>query len=473
MSIIEDFKAQSAIEYLMTYGWMLLVVAVVGGAIFSAVGEETLVEVSGFDGEDVQVEDFAFSETGNLRFSIESFDSEQVTIQEISLEDEENTISWTGDLDLGSIGSNEIIHISGVEEAENAQILDLDITYDSGSLEDLSVSGEIQGTLEIEDDVNILASKPEDLQSIYEDLEGQGEEGEPYQINDVGELQAIEENTGEGTYYELEKDIHAIGTHYWNNGKGFDPIEDFEGSFSGLENEIKDLEINLPNTNTVGLFSDTGSDAVVTDIGVVNADVVGKDNTGVLIGRNRGEVSSSYASGGSVVKENSGGLVGRNTGSIHYSFANVDLNIQNSGRTRAGGVVGLNSGEVNNSYSFGDVDPNDDAERVGGFVGQNWNGGLIENSYSTGFVDQGGQNIGGFLGEDRPEGTDNNNYWDVEESGQSSSDGAAIALNTEDMQGSGGPSNMENMDFINTWDTVEDDYPILQSIGEEVQLDAR
>lgn len=33
---------QSAIEYLMTYGWMLLVVAIVGGTIFSVVDGDLL-----------------------------------------------------------------------------------------------------------------------------------------------------------------------------------------------------------------------------------------------------------------------------------------------------------------------------------------------------------------------------------------------------------------------------------------------
>ena len=36
--VLGSFKGQSAIEYLMTYGWMLLVVAVTGAAIFATVG---------------------------------------------------------------------------------------------------------------------------------------------------------------------------------------------------------------------------------------------------------------------------------------------------------------------------------------------------------------------------------------------------------------------------------------------------
>jgi hypothetical protein len=50
-------KGQSAIEYLMTYGWMLLVVAIVGGAIFATVNGRCVADVSGFTGSDIMVED--------------------------------------------------------------------------------------------------------------------------------------------------------------------------------------------------------------------------------------------------------------------------------------------------------------------------------------------------------------------------------------------------------------------------------
>lgn len=47
------FKGQSAIEYLMTYGWMLLVVAVVGATVFSVTQGRSVSSVSGFTGSDV------------------------------------------------------------------------------------------------------------------------------------------------------------------------------------------------------------------------------------------------------------------------------------------------------------------------------------------------------------------------------------------------------------------------------------
>lgn len=55
-------EGQSAIEYLMTYGWMLLVVAIVGGSIFSTVSGQCLNDVTGFTGQTVEVSDYALTQ---------------------------------------------------------------------------------------------------------------------------------------------------------------------------------------------------------------------------------------------------------------------------------------------------------------------------------------------------------------------------------------------------------------------------
>ena len=57
-------SGQSAIEYLMTYGWMLLVVAIVGGSVFSVFNQENLETVSGFQGDDVLVDNFGTTNEG-------------------------------------------------------------------------------------------------------------------------------------------------------------------------------------------------------------------------------------------------------------------------------------------------------------------------------------------------------------------------------------------------------------------------
>ena len=54
----EIISGQSAIEYLMTYGWMLLVVAITGSTIFAVASDQSVESISGFTGSDVQINDF-------------------------------------------------------------------------------------------------------------------------------------------------------------------------------------------------------------------------------------------------------------------------------------------------------------------------------------------------------------------------------------------------------------------------------
>jgi len=166
-----------------------------------------------------------------------------------------------------------------------------------------------------------------------------------------------------------------------NQGKGWEPIGFFSyvypsdgfgcgttgvmrcgltGSFDGQGYEIRDLYINRPDESDVGLFGLVNEGGVIKNVGVVRATVTGGEAVGCLVGDNDGTVSNSYCSGNVTGDATVGGLVGHN------------------------GV-----GTVSNSYSTGTVTGN---SSVGGLVGHNW-------------------------------GTVSNSFWDIETSGQSTSDG--------------------------------------------------
>jgi hypothetical protein len=132
------------------------------------------------------------------------------------------------------------------------------------------------------------------------------------------------------------------------------------GTFDGQGYEIRDLFIGRPTENDVGLFGAIDEGGVVTDIGAVNVIVTGWNYVGGLVGRNRGTVLNCYSSG-------------------HVT-----------GYSRVGGLFGDNTGTVSDSYSTGSVTGD---SYVGGLVG--WN----------------------------DEGTVSNSFWDIETSGQSTSDG--------------------------------------------------
>ncbi|MGB2808839.1 MAG: GLUG motif-containing protein [Sedimentisphaerales bacterium] len=192
-------------------------------------------------------------------------------------------------------------------------------------------------------------------------------------------------------------------------------------------------------------------------------------HAGGLTGINGGMVSNCYSTGSVICTgEQFGGLVGRNTGTISncYSTSNVNGTAEasqryvgglvgyNSFRDQGnpgiiedsyslgivsadylvGGLVGWNGGHIYNSYTLSSVSGN---SHVGGLVGMNvipslgGNHGKILNCFSAGSV-TGNSSVGGLVGE-FTSGTISSSFWDVNTSGQISSDGG-IGKTTTEMQ---------------------------------------
>lgn len=240
-----------------------------------------------------------------------------------------------------------------------------------------------------------------------------------------------------------------------NQGMGWQPIgtpdDQFIGSFDGQGYEIKDLFINRPDEDSVGLFGEVGKEGITKDIGVVNLTVIGNDYVGGLVGHSDGTVSNSYSAGMVTGQEHVGSLVGHNGGIVNNSYASGSV----TGDSRVGGLVGWNQATLSNSYSSCSVTGN---SSVGGLVGDNWYyestvsnsystgsvtgrrwvGGLIgvnyygsaTYSYSTGAV-TGSSQVGGLVGYNK--GSISNCLWDTETSGQSTSDGG-VGKTTAEMQ---------------------------------------
>jgi hypothetical protein len=312
------------------------------------------------------------------------------------------------------------------------------------------------------------------------------------EIHDWYDLDACRDNLG-GNYL-LMNDLDSTTAGYVelagetaNGGRGWEPIgtsdAGFTGSFNGQGHEIRDLFINRPDQDYVGLFAHVSwihpveSVGVIQNVGVVDAKVTGYYRVGALVGHNAGIVNNSYSTcritsegwfvgglvgyndGGFVISSHStgnvtgdryvGGLVGHVTGARTvregtirncYSTCSVtgyarvgglvastlaDVNVSDSyfagsviGSRWVGGLVAENyGGNVSNSYSTGNVTGRG---YVGGLVAFNiW--GAISSCYSTGTVSGDGP-VGGLVGENS-EGTVSNSFWDIETSGQATSDG--------------------------------------------------
>jgi len=185
-----------------------------------------------------------------------------------------------------------------------------------------------------------------------------------------------------------------------NQGRGWEPIgtiliqhhglTTFVGTFDGQGYEIRDLFINRPDEDAVGLFGPVGQGGVIKDIGVVNAAVTGERYVGIF---------GIVGSGGRI--EDIGVVNATVTGDYHV-----------------GGLAGWNlHGTVSNSYSSGSVTGN---YSVGGLVGANERG-TVSDSYSRGNV-TGHEDVGGLVGVDY-DGTVSDSFWDTETSGRATSVG--------------------------------------------------
>jgi hypothetical protein len=238
------------------------------------------------------------------------------------------------------------------------------------------------------------------------------------------DLDAIRDNMDRS--YLLINDLDSTSAGYEelasptaNGGKGWDPIgslvvdplhewivdpvDAFTGSLDGQGYEIRDLFISRPDEDGVGLFSCAGEGHTIENLGVVNAEVTGRDYVGGLVGENRqGRVSDCYSTGSVTGDRRVGGLAGGNRWdrayvSNSYSTASV------TGTDNVGGLVGGNEGTVSDSYSIGGVTS---TSGVGGLVGGNWRS--VSNCYSTGSV-TGRWTIGGLVGWNH-QGTVTNSY---------------------------------------------------------------
>ena len=219
-------------------------------------------------------------------------------------------------------------------------------------------------------------------------------------IKTADDLNAIRNNTSVGKYI-LMNDIDLSGYNW-------EPIN-FNGTFNGNGYVIKNLTINKPSQNNVGLFSSIiGS---VYNLGLEKVNVTGNNTVGALVANlTSGTITNCYVTGSVSGNNNVGGLEGAAPLACGLNYCYSTANV--TGNSSVGGLVGGgNSGYINNSYATGRVEGN---TYVGGLVGSS-NG--VYNCYSTGKV-TGTTNVGGVIGSVGTN-TYSNVYWNTESSGQS------------------------------------------------------
>ena len=150
-----NLPGQAAIEYLMTYGWMLVAVATIGTATFQTMGFECVPNVSGFEGEDLQVEDFGVDADNNYQIALANQGRNTVTLDLATIEEE-----TSGEIDEEDFEEGELEIDPGGEVAlefeeghwetnqDICRTTEISLSYDVEPLEDLQSTGEAVGPIE-------------------------------------------------------------------------------------------------------------------------------------------------------------------------------------------------------------------------------------------------------------------------------------------------------------------------------------
>jgi hypothetical protein len=288
---------------------------------------------------------------------------------------------------------------------------------------------------------------------------GSGTADDPYLIYTAEQMNAIGANPDDfDKHFKLKADIdlsgytgvkfNTVGTYAgWYSPQN----RAFSGVFDGQGHTISNFTRTSMKAECIGLFTYiNGKTAEIRDVVLVGPDIAAgsSDSVGALAGYLEwGTITGCYVKGGSISgKENVGGLVGENdAGTITNCYSSAHV----SGEEDVGGLVGENTqGTITNCYASGLVSGS--WWFVGGLVGCNW--GAIADCYATGRV-SGEPYAAGLVGAQHGDystivncystgsvsdpwlgmgngglvaffcGEISNSFWDVETSGQETSQG--------------------------------------------------
>jgi hypothetical protein len=241
--------------------------------------------------------------------------------------------------------------------------------------------------------------------SVHAFADGDGSPGDPYVITTCQHLQDIYDNPSSS--FVLGSDIDCSDTVNWNSGNGFNPIgggSDFWGVLDGNYFTVRNLYINRPEENSVGLFR-TVEGGVVGSLNFDGADITGADRVGVVSGdAEEGEFYDIHVTNSTVVAEGHdevGGLLGYGVETI---MEECSFNGTVTGGNRVGGLVGYEEVSMNmtNSYNLGTVNG---YIRVGGLIGSvegtlsmvgSYNKGNIVSEFAE--IYESYQGVGGLVG---------------------------------------------------------------------------
>lgn len=288
---------------------------------------------------------------------------------------------------------------------------------------------------------------------------GSGTSSAPYEVASPAELAylAIDPDSA----YELTMDIELAPFERFPRIGSLDTP--FSGTLDGQSNEIRNLRVrsNDDQFEGTGLFGNLFG-GTVRDLHLLNVDIRGGDFTGGLLGMgsSNGHISGVTVSGTVVGDSNVGGIVGgTSTGpeSGDVTITEVVSHAAVAGQGKVAGILGQSSGDpVHNAAVHGPVSGEYSTAGITAWIDF---GGTVTTSYARGPI----EGSGGGIASGIADGSVEDAYWDVDATGQPTSEGGGTGLETAAMTGSNARSSMEGLDFEETWQAVSEDYPQLRN----------
>lgn len=150
--MLTNLKAQSAIEYLVTYGWMLVAVAIAGGAVYPAFSSQCIESTTGFQSQSINLQNFGPNTDNELELVVENQRSDQITVEKITagLEDSDVNITNSQDLLIRPGGTNATNVGYGISSSsEDCTTFEVEIEYSIGPLESQKATGTVTGPIDV------------------------------------------------------------------------------------------------------------------------------------------------------------------------------------------------------------------------------------------------------------------------------------------------------------------------------------
>ena len=269
---------------------------------------------------------------------------------------------------------------------EKLKLCEVEARLDNKELKDILIkeqmideaSLETKGILKINNSTNFFA-----ISNSYglEELSTSVKEGNDYSgvviylLNDITFDVTFDSETGELLSGKAFEPIGDSNSRIEDESLEGSIKKEFNGTFKGLNHEIKNLYINENSEGTycTGLFGYIGEEGIVENVIISDSYISGNYETGSIVGRNRGAIKNCINKSSISANKLTGGIAGRNCGTIEECINYGDINTT---KEQTGGIVSnCDFGEnikVSNCKNYGNITST--SNMIGGIVGATWQG---------------------------------------------------------------------------------------------------